>query len=53
MNPEAVQKHYDDDPTILTPEEEEEDLNEIRQAKAEIEQHGTIPLEDLKKELGL
>lgn len=53
MNPEPAHEHYDHDPTILMPEEEENDLREIRQARAEIEQHGTILLQDLREELRL
>jgi len=54
MNPQpAYDDHQDDDPTILTPEEEAEDLRDIREAKAEIEKSGGILFEDLMKELGL
>lgn len=49
----AHEDYQDDDPTILTPEEEEEDLRDIREIKAEIAEHGTISHEDLMAELGL
>ncbi|MFH1738063.1 MAG: hypothetical protein ABIH23_03575 [bacterium] len=54
MKPLSVRKaDCDDDPTILTPEEEEEDLRDIREAKADVEKHGAISHEDLMAELGL
>ena len=54
MNPLPAHEDYpDDDPTILTPEEEAEDLQDIREAKADIAKHGGIPLEQVKAELGL
>ncbi len=54
MNPQLAYDDYqDDDPTILTPEEEEEDLREIHEARAEIAKHGTVSHEDLMAELGL
>lgn len=54
MKPSAAHDEFqDDDPTDLTPEEEAEDVREIREARAEIEKHGTISHEDLMAELGL
>ena len=53
MNPLPAENDFDDDPTILTPEEEAEDLRAIDEALADIEKNGTVSLEDVKKELGL
>ncbi len=54
MNPQPSYDDFDRDaPTVLTPEEEEEDLREIREIKADIAKNGTISHEDLMAELGL
>ncbi|MFH1740927.1 MAG: hypothetical protein ABIH23_18125 [bacterium] len=54
MNPLAARNDYwDDDPTILTPEEEAEDLRDIREARIDAKENGTVSLEALKAELGL
>ncbi len=54
MNPQPAYNDFeDDDPTILTPEEEEEDLRDIRKIKADIAKNGTVSHEDLMAELGL
>ena len=54
MNPLPAHEDFrDDDPTVLTPEEEAEDLRDIREARAEIEKSGGILFEDLMAELGL
>ncbi|MFH1742420.1 MAG: hypothetical protein ABIH23_25735 [bacterium] len=51
MNPLPAGNDFDDDPTILTPEEE--DLRDIREARIDAEENGTVSLEALKAELGL
>ncbi|MFH1742418.1 MAG: hypothetical protein ABIH23_25725 [bacterium] len=51
MNPLPAENDFDDDPTVLTPEEYAEDLRDIREALADIEQNGSISHEDLMAEL--